>query len=150
MYKRQILRECDKLRADKVDLNFLNGLAFAREGRIEEAEKRFLNVLELDPDHVSSRLNLSMLYLLQDKYDLAIQQSLRVMETRPNNPAAIKHSGKAMIGLSMWDEAIDMLERALCLQKNDVETMAILASCLLRTGRGEQAESLLNLSLIHI
>ena len=39
-----------------------------------------------------------------------------------------------MIGLSMWDEAIDMLERALCLQ-NDVETMAILASCLLRTGR---------------
>ena len=141
---RSILRECDKLRADKVDLNFLNGLAFAREGRIEEAEKRFLNVLELDPDHVSSRLNLSMLYLLQDKYDLAIQQSLRVMETRPNNPTAIKHSGKAMIGLSMWDEAIDMLERALCLQKNDVETMAILASCLLRTGRGEQAESLLN------
>ena len=77
-----------------------------------------MNVLELDPDPVSSRLNLSMLYLLQDKYDLAIQQSLRVMETRPNfNPTAIKHSGKAMIGLSMWDEAIDMLERALCLQK---------------------------------
>ena len=90
---RSILRECDKLRADKVDLNFLNGLAFAREVELKK-QRRILNVLELDPDHVSSRLNLSMLYLLRDKYDLAIQQSLRVMETCPNNPIAIKHSAR--------------------------------------------------------
>ena len=38
---------------------------------MEEAERRLLSVVKMDPSHVSGRLNLTMLYLIQDKYDLA-------------------------------------------------------------------------------
>ena len=38
---RSVLRECDKVRADRLEMDFLNGLAHAREGRMEEAERRF-------------------------------------------------------------------------------------------------------------
>ena len=139
-----MLRECDKVRADRLEMDFLNGLAHAREGRMEEAERRFLSVIKVDPSHVSGRLNLALLYLLQDKYDLAAQHSSEVVRNRPNNPIAIKRNAEAMVGLSLWDEAIDLLEGAVSSQTGDVDAMALLASCLIKTGRGEQAEALLN------
>ena len=37
---RSVLRECDKVRADEVEVEFLSALAYAREGRMEEAERR--------------------------------------------------------------------------------------------------------------
>ena len=141
---RSVLRECDKVRADKVEMEFLSALAYAREGRMEEAERRLLSVVKMDPSHVSGRLNLTMLYLIQDKYDLAAQHSTEVVRTRPNNPIAIKRSAEAMVGLSLWEEAIDLLEGAISSQIGDVDAMALLASCLIKTGRGEQAEALLN------
>ena len=45
--------ECDKLRADKVEIGFLNGLSYAREGRIEDAERRFcIRSKVRSPSHV--------------------------------------------------------------------------------------------------
>ena len=72
------------------------------------------------------RLNLTMLYLVQDKYDLAAQHSTEVVRTRPNNPIAIKRSAEAMVGLSLWEEAIDLLEGAISSQIGDVDAMALL------------------------
>ena len=42
---RSVLMECDRLRSDRVELGFLNGLSYAREGRMEDAERRFSTVL---------------------------------------------------------------------------------------------------------
>ena len=141
---RSVLMECDKLRANKVEISFLNGLSYAREGRIEDAERKFASVLGLDPSHVSARLNLASVYLSRNQYSEAANHAMVVVDSCPDNPAAMRRASEAMIGLSEWSRAIDLLERSLSIDSGHVPSMTRLSSCLLRTGRGEQAEELLN------
>ena len=141
---RSVLMECDKLRADKVEIGFLNGLSYAREGRIEDAERRFASVLELDPSHVSARLNLASVYLSRNQYSEAANHAMVAVEAHPDNPSAMRRASEAMIGLSEWSKAIELLERSLSIDQGHVPSMTRLSSCLLRTGRGEQAEEMLN------
>jgi len=141
---RSILRECDKVRADPVEVGLLCGLAFAREGRMDEAKRKFVSVLQLDPNHVSARLNMISIFLIQDNFSEAARHSSLLIQNHPENPAALRRAGEALVGLSMWDEAIEMLERAVSLGNEDITSKTLLASCLLRTKRGEQAENLLN------
>ena len=141
---RSVLMECDKLRADKVEVEFLNGLSYAREGRIEDAERRFAAVLSLDSSHVSARLNLASVYLSRNQYSEAANHAMVVVGSHPNNPSAMRRASEAMIGLSEWSQAIELLERSLSIDHGHVPSMTRLSSCLLRTGRGEQAEEMLN------
>jgi len=141
---RSVLMECDKLRADKVEIEFLNGLSYAREGRMEDAGRRFVSVLELDPSHVSARLNLASVYLARNQYNDAANHAMVVVDSHPDNPSAMRRASEAMIGLSDWSKAIDLLERSLSIDHGHVPSMTRLSSCLLRTGRGEQAEEILN------
>ena len=141
---RSVLMECDKLRADKVEIGFLNGLSYAREGRIEDAERRFAFVLGLDSSHVSARLNLASVYLSRNQYSEAANHAMVVVESHPNNPSAMRRASEAMIGLSEWSQAIELLEKSLSIDHGHVPSMTRLSSCLLRTGRGEQAEEMLN------
>lgn len=141
---RSVLIECDKLRADKVEIGFLNGLSYAREGRIEDAERRFASVLELDPSHVSARLNLASVYLSRNQYSEAANHAMIVVDSYPENPSAMRRASEAMIGLSEWSKAIELLESSLSIDHGHVASMTRLSSCLLRTGRGAQAEEMLN------
>lgn len=141
---RSVLMECDKLRADEVEVGFLNGLSYAREGRIEDAERRFSSVLRLDASHVSARLNLASAYLSRNQYSEAANHAMLVVESSPNNPSAMRRASEAMIGLSEWSQAIELLENSLLIDEGHVPSMTMLSSCLLRTGRGEQAEEMLN------
>ena len=141
---RSVLMECDKLRADQVEVGFLNGLSYAREGRIEDAERRFSSVLRLDSSHVSARLNLASAYLSRNQYSEAANHAMLVVESSPNNPSAMRRASEAMIGLSEWSQAIELLENSLLIDESHVPSMTMLSSCLLRTGRGEQAEEMLN------
>ena len=141
---RSVLMECDRLRSDRVELGFLNGLSYAREGRMEDAERRFSTVLGSDPAHVSARLNLASVYLSKNQYSEAASHAMLVVESNPENPHAMRRASEAMIGLSEWSKAIDLLEKSLSLDPEHVPSMTSLSSCLLRTGRGEQAEEILN------
>jgi len=66
------------------------------------------------------------------------------VESHPDNPSAMRRASEAMIGLSEWPKAIELLERSLSVDHGHVPSMTRLSSCLLRTGRGEQAEEMLN------
>jgi len=57
---------------DNAEYNFGIAEAYRRKGEIGDAEKHLLRAIELDPEHQDARLNLSVVYLQQERWQDAI------------------------------------------------------------------------------
>jgi Flp pilus assembly protein TadD len=51
--------------SDEIDSTLQEGIAALRENRLDEAEEKFLQLLELDPNSAAATCNLGMLELLR-------------------------------------------------------------------------------------
>lgn len=54
--------------------------AYRRKGLLDEAEATLLDTLRLDPEHHDARLNLSVVYLMQERWDKAIREATVLMD----------------------------------------------------------------------
>ena len=66
------------------------GLAetYRRKGMLEDAEKSLREVLEIEPEHHDARLNLSVVYLMAERWDDAIEESTALV----NEPTFLRPS----------------------------------------------------------
>ena len=88
--------------------------------------------------------NLSRLYLLQQKYEEAIDGFKKVIEQVPEDFDAHVNVGSAYNLLEQFEEAVPYLEKAVELNPNNVNAWNQLGIAYIRTGQGENIINSLN------
>lgn len=106
------------------------GNALQALGNDGEAADSYRRVLSLKPEHEHAAFNLGVLLLARDEPTEAAQLLAQVARQHPNSAAAQARLGFALRRAGNTEAAIDALRRALALDANDVDAMAMLATTL--------------------
>ena len=116
--------------------NYL-GVAYARMGRAESAEREFLRVLELDPSSASAENNLGSLALARGDSASAVRHLERALELDPASASASNGLGVARALAGDLEGAINAWRRAVELSPTQFDAMLNLARALSDRSRPE-------------
>jgi len=95
-------------------------------GRLLEAERDYLAVLDQESTHLDSLMNLAAIAELQGNAAAAESRYRKVLEQHPEHPMALKKYG-LLLGRSAADpEALEILERAHAANGDDTELLLLL------------------------
>jgi Tol biopolymer transport system component/Flp pilus assembly protein TadD len=89
------------------------GIAYAKQGKSEEALAAFQKAIDLDPQHNWAHNNLGRTYLDLGRYDEALVELNKAIEINPQNALAYYNLGLAYAKQGKYDEAIPQYEKAL-------------------------------------
>ena len=109
------------------------------QGRWEEAEKAYRNVLSRAPDDFGAYLELGALCLQQDRVGEAETNLRRALAIDPNSAEACHLLGRALAALDRQAEALTFYERAAALDPSHIDARNKLGASLLAEGRAEEA-----------
>jgi tetratricopeptide (TPR) repeat protein len=123
-----------------------------REGKMDQARPLLEQITESDPRFYPAHLMLGFLFMQQGKLPLAEQATRRAYQLEPNDPAIDYQLGQIELMQGKYDSAIDLLIRAVRLQKETGEPAeakyhVTLADALIRNGQAAHGADQLNLAL---
>ena len=95
------------------------GVAYARMGRLDEAEKAFLTALRLRPDVAALHNNMGLTYSMKGRNDDAIAEFLEALKLNPGNIQIRFNLAKAYKDKGLKQEARAEFEKVLRLAPGD-------------------------------
>lgn len=101
-----------------------------RETCAKHAIKAFESAASLNPENVQHRVNLALIYAENPPPDKPMTAALmlrELAEKHPNDPAPFNALGRLAIKTGQWQKAVERLERAWELDKNNPNTPCLLA-----------------------
>jgi putative PEP-CTERM system TPR-repeat lipoprotein len=87
------------------------GMVLHQAGRLKEAERKYQEALQKDPNNVLALNNLANLQVGKDKRK-ALELAVRAFKVEPGNPAIMDTLGQALLENGHPQEAVKILERA--------------------------------------
>jgi len=96
------------------------------QGKPKEAEKGFVHVLSINPDHVDSNLKLGLLYLKNEKFSKAEEIFKHIIALKSDRAAYYTYLAKAFYGQQKLEEARSNYETAVRLRNDDVDSFVNL------------------------
>lgn len=105
----------------------------------DAALKEFQRELEIQPNHVPSRLQLAFEYLKRDQYNEALPLAEKAVALAPKFFAARNVLGRILLELGQVDRAIKELEEGVRLAPSSPEMHFALARAYTKAGRKEEA-----------
>jgi len=123
-----------------------NGLAFLTviTGRLDEAIKKYKNLLTHNPLAVNISNNLSAFILRAGRYKEAREGLLSLLDLVPNHPYSLWILGQTYVLESEFDKGISLIKKALEYSNNFSPITAALGWVYARQGRIRQAKEVLN------
>ncbi|NIP57041.1 MAG: tetratricopeptide repeat protein [Gemmatimonadetes bacterium] len=121
------------------DLARAKGLV--REGRVEEAERVYQEIIRKKPRHVKARNNLGVLYDETGAHDRAVEQFEAALTQEPENVEVLTNLGSALASQGEFEEAEGILRRAMRLESENHEVRAALGILSFRRGLYAQSEA---------
>lgn len=126
---------------------FFSGLAAAQEPTVRSycaahAVKAFESAASLAPQKVEHRVNLALVYAENPPPDNPMQAVLMLRELEaqhPDNPAVFNALGRLAIKTGQWQRAVERLEKAWSLDKNNPNTPCLLAQAYQGVGNNTKA-----------
>lgn len=118
---------------------YMLGLSARKAERPERAEKAFRNVLEIDPDHVKSRVNLARTLLDLDRPGEAVETLRPVLRSSGPPADALRVAGNAVWQEGDRERARRLYRAAISTDGGDAWSMNNLGLTLIREGRYEEA-----------
>jgi tetratricopeptide (TPR) repeat protein len=109
-------------RADEADLLYKQGLAYKREGKVDEAIDAIFKACQLRPSHTAARISLGWLYLKRGhlgKAAEAFEVATRYAKGVHSKQQAHSGLGTAYARLGRWDDAEKALLTAHIIDKTD-------------------------------
>lgn len=100
---------------------------------------KFLKELELSPDHVPARLQLSFEYLKRGEPEKGRPYAERAVELAPSSFAARNALGRILLELGSVDQSIEQLEKGVELAPTSPQMHFALARAYTKAGRKEDA-----------
>lgn len=128
---------------DTIAPAFDDAVAHHQDGRLDEAEAIYRDILARTADDRRVLQNLGILCWRQGRRDEALSLYERALATAPGDPALNAWIGGALFTLKDYDRAELHLRRALARRADDVRLMLSLASLLDERNMPEEAEDLL-------
>ena len=99
-----------------------------KEGRIDEAEQLYRQVLKSNPNNVDALRMLAMVAATAKRYDDAERLLRRAMTIAPDFLTAVVDLGRILKEQDRFEEAIDCFKRAIGINPNNPHTHYLLAS----------------------
>jgi tetratricopeptide (TPR) repeat protein len=114
---------------------FFDGLVASQDPVIrkycaDHAVKAFESAASLNPDKAEHRVNLALVYAENPPPDNPMKAVLMLRELEgkhPDNPAVYNALGRLAIKTGQWERAVERLEKAWSLDKNNPNTPCLLA-----------------------
>lgn len=116
--------------------------AFSRR-RYAEAEQKYQQVLDMDPENPLSLANLAAIKLELQKLDEASAHLSQANRLNPDDPYTLSLLGMLRFQQGSFDEALDSLGRSAQLDPKNAETQNYLGITLSQKGQREAAETAL-------
>jgi glutamate/tyrosine decarboxylase-like PLP-dependent enzyme len=101
---------------ESVDLRFRRGLLLARLGRIINAAKEYMAVLERDPTHLAALNNLGSVLIVGEHRKAALIAFKQAMTQHPDDPVSRVNAGRLLLEEAEQKEASSQQEEALKLR----------------------------------
>lgn len=115
----------------------------AQEGRFDEAESQFRELLQLVPNHAPSLASLALTQMKQQKFEEAQTNLETSLELSPENSYALFLMGLLKISQERYEDAVTFLSRATVLDPDDAEAQNYLGVALAEVGHRNPAETAL-------
>ena len=106
---------------------------------LDEAEANFRKALSLDPNLVSSRMNLARLHISMRKPESAIKEYEAVIKFQPENLSAHAELARAYLYAGSLDKATEEAEKTVELSPQNPVSRAILGEMYARIGQIDKA-----------
>ena len=122
-----------ELRLDPGNVDVLEAMAhmmFETGQPIEQSRMKFLQILELDPQHTGARLGLARVALAEGRSETAIPTLTEILAAEPTNATAHRLMGQHLIRRKHYADARSHLTKALATDPNDRIALAAMGSCL--------------------
>jgi len=114
-------------------------LALHQEGRLDDAERLYGEILASAPDHAGALGLFGLSQAQRGRYQAASDLLSRAVAADPSNPAAFYNLGNVLRELKAFERAIDCYDRALAAGGDDPGTLNNRACVLFDLGRFDEA-----------
>ena len=128
---------------DDLTAMFNHALACSRCGRLDQAQRTYLQLLAKQPRHVQARYNLAGLYQLQGQLEQARTQWEQVVAQAPQLGSASRCLGDVLLDLRQPGPALEAYVRAAHLEPQDPTAWMDVAEAAIAAGRPGQAAAVL-------
>ncbi len=134
------LRKAFELAPNRIDIqiNFAGILLITRE--MDEAAKLFEQALRSQPNNPEVLLGWAQVLLERGEDDQARTMLERVLQSDPNNVMALRIVGEIHSSAERYSEALQVLEKAVAINRNDTKVRYALGAALQRVGRADEAQ----------
>ncbi len=121
---------------------YLNlGNTLVKLGKYTSAVEAYNRGLSINPEDSDILYNLGGAYFAQKEYKKALQKWQKLEEIGSDDPVLFKWIGKSFFLIKKWDLASEYFKKVLE-QRNDNETMDLLAICYFRMGYSTEAKGM--------
>jgi tetratricopeptide (TPR) repeat protein len=131
------------------DANFQSGwsarqhyeaaVSLHQQGRLEEAERHYRAVLQLQRDNPGVLHNLAVVLIHTGRLDEAAETYRKIVAATPNDAAAHACLGQVLRSLGRNEQALAHLQRSLVLKPDNAEAHANLGNVLVELNRPQEA-----------
>jgi len=94
------------------DSELKQGYILYRQGKLDQAEKVFLEILENDPDNYDARVNLGSVYFNKKLIDQAVNEYKTSIKLNPGKPQAFFNLGLIYNSLKDFEQALHFFKKA--------------------------------------
>lgn len=130
---------------------YLLGKLYYGQGRMDEAQTKFKEVLKRDPNNYSSHLHLGWLYFSSDDKRKALDHYKRAVELNPGDPLAVLSLAALLEKMKKYGEAITYYRDGLALpgipKSEKKKASNSLSRLLVQRGRMDEAVSIIEKGL---
>ncbi len=111
--------------------------------RYQDAEKKFIEAISLDPKHIEAYRGLGELYLLQNEFDQAKETFIYILKLDPSDHQAHFELAEVHERMGNLEEAVKEVETALEFEPEHIKYLDFLLTAYLEQGNKEQAQAVL-------
>jgi tetratricopeptide (TPR) repeat protein len=126
-------------RARSIDALFAQGFARHQAGELQQADRLYRRILELDPDHADSLHLLGLVRAQSDEPEAGVRLIARALALKPDFALAHYNLGNALRQLGRGEAAIDAYREAIRLEPQSPGVLVNLGVTLRDLGRTDEA-----------
>ena len=137
------------LKIDPKDVDGLMGFAHTLEKLADwrGAVGRYRAVLEIEPENEAAKVKLGQLYLMANEPRLAMELADKILETAPTSVGGLTLKAGAVAKQGDTAQALDIVEEAHKLDRQDLDATVLYSSLLVATDRATDGLSVLERAL---